>query len=137
MRIVLDTNVLVSGLMSPHGPPGRIVDLVVGGEITLILDDRILSEYREVLQRPRFHFRPADVDALLVFIRRESEIVVALPLGLALPDPGDVPFLEVAVAGDADALVTGNIRHFKEWTPSSLPLETPAELLERFVAASG
>jgi predicted nucleic acid-binding protein len=44
LRIVLDTNVLVSGLLSPHGPPGRIFDLLLGGKLTLVFDDRLLAE---------------------------------------------------------------------------------------------
>lgn len=52
MRIVLDTNVLVSGLLNPHGSPGRLLDHFLAGDITLLVDDRILAEYGEVLRRP-------------------------------------------------------------------------------------
>ena len=48
MKVVLDTNVLVSGLLNPYGPPGRIVQLAAAGELQLCLDARILAEYREV-----------------------------------------------------------------------------------------
>jgi len=113
LRIVLDTNVLVSGLLNPHGAPGRIVDLLTSGDLVLLHDDRIIAEYREVLARPRFGFGGADVSALLGFIEWSGEAVVARPLGVVLPDPDDLPFLEVAAAGEADALVSGNTRHFK------------------------
>ena len=112
MRIVLDTNVLVSGLLTPHGPPGRLVDLLLAGEVTLIYDDRILSEYHEVLERPRFDFDPGDVEDVLELFATEGEAVTAPPLAVELPDPDDLPFVEVATAGRADALVTGNRRHF-------------------------
>ena len=52
MRIVLDTNVLVSGMMRAGGPPGRIVDHLRSGELQIVLDDRILGEYADVLRRP-------------------------------------------------------------------------------------
>ena len=52
IRVVLDTNVLVSGLLSEHGPPGLIVDLVFAGELALVYDARLLAEYRDVLVRP-------------------------------------------------------------------------------------
>ena len=63
MRIVLDTNVLVSGLLSPHRPPGEIVRLVSGGLVSLCLDARIVAEYRDVLARPRFGFDQAALRA--------------------------------------------------------------------------
>lgn len=113
MRIVLDTNVLVSGLLNPHGPPGRVLDLVLSGTLTLLFDDRILSEYREVLARPRFGFNPVDVETVLAHLVSEGEAVLAAPIPFTLPDPDDLPFLEVALAGSADALVTGNASHFK------------------------
>ena len=113
MRIVLDTNVLVSGLLNPHGAPGRIVDLLAFGDLVVLYDDRIIAEYGQVLARPRFGFGGADVSALLGFIEWSGEAVVARPLDVVLPDPDDLPFLEVAVGGDANALVSGNTRHFK------------------------
>ena len=58
MRIVVDTNVLVSGLLSPHGPPGRMVDGIVAEELVVLFDDRILDEYRDVLGSPRFGSGP-------------------------------------------------------------------------------
>ncbi len=54
MKIVLDTNVLVSGLLTPFGPTGEIVRMVSAGELILAIDARILSEYQEVLHRPKF-----------------------------------------------------------------------------------
>ena len=113
MRVVVDTNVLVSGLLNPFGPPGRVIDLAVAGEIVVLYDDRILGEYRAVLRRPRFGFQTADVQALLEYLEREGEPVVARPSKLKLDDPDDLPFLEVAVAGAAAALVPGNARHFR------------------------
>ena len=56
MRIVLDTNVLVSGLLTPFGSSGEIVRMVFSGELILCIDARILSEYKEVLNRPKFKF---------------------------------------------------------------------------------
>jgi hypothetical protein len=61
MKIVLDTNVLVSGLLTPYGSSGKIVRMIFSGDLTLILDARILSEYRDVLVRPKFGFNKDDV----------------------------------------------------------------------------
>jgi putative PIN family toxin of toxin-antitoxin system len=112
VRVVFDTNVLVAGILNPHGPPGRLVDLVFAGDLTLLADDRIISEYDEVLRRSRFGFRSEDVAAVMAFIRRTAEVAPVPPLALTLPDPDDLPFLEVAVAGEAGLLITGNHAHF-------------------------
>jgi uncharacterized protein len=131
VRIVLDTNVLVSGLLSPHGAPGQVLDLLVAGEITLIFDDRILAEYREVARRPRFGFRVEDVSRVLDLIRATGEHVVGRPMAVTLPDGSDLPFLEVAAAGRADALVTGNARHFVPiGGHHSVPVLSPRALLD-------
>jgi putative PIN family toxin of toxin-antitoxin system len=113
LRIVLDTNVLVSGLLNPEGNPGRILDLFLAGEVTLLADDRILAEYRAVLRRPKFGLDAADVSDFLDLLEAESERVTATPIGSKLPDESDRAFVEVALAGGAESLVTGNVRHFR------------------------
>jgi uncharacterized protein len=133
VRIVLDTNVLVSGLLSPAGPPGRIVDLLTSAGAIVLHDDRILSECREVLARPRLGIAAAEAAAVLAVIEQEGELTIARPLAVELPDPDDLPFLEVAVAGRADMLVTGNERHFKPKRGRlSVPVGSPAEFLRRY-----
>jgi putative PIN family toxin of toxin-antitoxin system len=129
MRVVLDTNVLVSGVISPHGPPGRILDGLLAGTLTAVYDDRLMSEYREVLLRPTFGFTRKDVETLLDFIRLNGESVSAEVSAVALPDPDDLPFLEVAMSAGAEAIVTGNVKRFTPrhgrhrvaiWTPAQL-----------------
>jgi uncharacterized protein len=130
VRVVIDTNVLVSGVINPHGPPGRIVDAVLARTVTMLYDDRILGEYRIVLSRPRFKFAPADVNAFLDLIELKGEATMAGPLALELPDASDLPFFEVAASGRADALVTGNIKHFKVREISEYAhICTPAEFV--------
>ncbi len=130
MRIVLDTNVLVSGLLSPQGPPGRILDLVTSGDVVVLYDDRVLAEYRDVLARPRFRFAASQQAAVLDFIEAEGELVPSPPLDVKLSDPDDLPFLEVAAAGAADALVTGNQRHFAPADGThQVCVRTPAEFI--------
>jgi putative PIN family toxin of toxin-antitoxin system len=113
MRVVVDTNVLVSAFMNPDGTPRRIVDLLLVRAFVVLIDNRIVEEYREVLLRPSFAFDLSDVGLLLDFVEHAGEYVVAGHLDLLLPDPTDLPFLEVAAIGQADALITGNIRDFK------------------------
>jgi uncharacterized protein len=112
-RVVLDTNVLVSGLLRRHGSPSaRILDAAADGIVQVLLDERILEEYAEVLVRPRLGLDPAIVAMFLAQLQSGAEIVTAERLGLELPDPDDLMFLEVAASGAADYLVTGNGKHF-------------------------
>ncbi len=131
-RIVLDTNVLVSGLLNPFGAPGRILDMVLSDDLQLIIDDRILAEYREVLHRNEFGFHQSLVKTLLDYIDLTAEHVYPAPLGIPLRDPDDVMFLEVAIAGGAHALVTGNKRHYPREAVKDLRVVNPAELLADF-----
>ncbi len=112
MKIVLDTNVLVAGLLSPFGPCGEIVRMVSSGEVTLCFDALILSEYSEVLHRSKFGFDKEKVAALLDHIEHRGHTVASSPLHHSLPDPDDEPFLKIALAERAVCLVTGNASHF-------------------------
>jgi uncharacterized protein len=132
MNIVLDTNVLVSGLLSPFGPPGKIVRMVSSGEIRLLFDARILSEYRDVLQREKFRFDPKDVEVLLDFILKYGHMVSSSPLRNPLPDPDDEPFLEAALAGQAACLVTGNTSHYPGPGFQGVNILSPADFIRRY-----
>ena len=112
MKIVLDTNVLVAGLLSPFGPCGEIVRMVSSGEVTLCFDALILTEYNEVLCRPKFGFDRDRVAALIDHIEHRGHTVASSPLRHSLPDPDDEAFLKAAIAGKAECLVTGNASHF-------------------------
>ncbi|MBM3120748.1 MAG: putative toxin-antitoxin system toxin component, PIN family [Chloroflexi bacterium] len=137
MLVVCDTNVLVSGVLNPDGPPGRIVDLVTANLIQLAFDDRILHEYSAVLQRPRFGFRPAAVEALLAYVQLFGTRVTALPMDPSrCPDPKDLPFAEVAVSGSVDYLVTGNTAHYR-FLPNYTALVIPPAEFVRKLAEQG
>ena len=130
MKIVLDTNVLVSGLLAPFGPSGEIVRMASAGELILCLDARILSEYQEVLHRPKFKFDEDHISILLDFIKRYGQFVSSSPLNKRLPDPDDEPFLEVAIAGKVRCLITGNIVHYPPSFRERIPVFSPSEFLE-------
>lgn len=126
---VLDTNVLVSALLSPFGSPGRLWDLVLAREVRLAYDDRILVEYECVLKRAKFGFEKGRVEAMLaVFLFQESVSSTPWPFQ-PLPDPDDAAFLEVAHAASA-ILVTGNTRHFPEELCGGVVVRQPQEWLE-------
>jgi len=130
LRIVLDTNVLVSGLLAPFGPPGEIIRLCAAGEPRLCFDTRLLAEYREVLERPRFGFDTDDVETLLAQLEGVGDLVVAPPLSARLPDRDDEAFPEVAIASGADHLVTGNAKHFPRSHRSGVSVLSPRAFLD-------
>jgi len=129
MRIVLDTNVLVSSLLSPFGPPAQVVRMVTSGVLTLCLDARVLTEYEEVLGREKFQFDPDAVAALLDYVVFLGHTVASSPLPAPLPDPKDEAFLEIALAGGAEYLVTGNGSHFPETLCEGIRVVSPAGFL--------
>lgn len=131
MRIVLDTNVLVSGAINAFGAPGRIVDLVREGHLELVVDDRILAEYAEVLHRPKFkrYFRTADIRDILAFLNSHAHYVVSTVQIPDLPDPDDASFLEVALTA-AVPLITGNIRDFPSILRRKVRVYSPADFLK-------
>ena len=130
MKIVLDTNVIVSGLLSPFSAAGEIVRMVASGTLELCYDARIFCEYRNVLLRPRFHFDKVHVDYLLDQIKNWGYVVTSKPLAKRLPDPDDEPFLEVALAGEVQCLVTGNLKHYPGKKREGMSVVSPAEFLE-------
>lgn len=134
MILVVDTNVVVSALLSPRGAPGRVLDLVLGRALDLAVDDRILAEYRAVLTRPRFGFDAADVEALMTFLVATAVPAFARPLSTRLPDEADEAFPEVAIAARADALVTGNLRHYPVADRAGVLVMSPAEFIAQMRA---
>lgn len=132
MRIVLDTNVLVSGLLSPFGPPGDIVRLITTGTVRVCYDARILGEYRQVFLRPAFPFSQVQVESVLAQLEADGDLVTAEPLPEGLPDPDDEVFLAVALASQAYCLVTGNLRHYPASRRQGVRVVSPRNFLELY-----
>jgi putative PIN family toxin of toxin-antitoxin system len=132
-RAVFDTNVVVSGFLSPVGPPGRIVEWLRNGSVQAVVDDRIMAEYDEVLKRPQFGLPVSEVNLVLTAIRARSFWVEAAAVRLArdLPDPDDAPFLECALTGGVP-LVTSNLRHFPKSVAGDAIVITPTQCVARF-----
>jgi putative PIN family toxin of toxin-antitoxin system len=131
MIIVLNTNVLVSGLLSPFGPPARVVDHVVSNTLQVAYDDRIIDEYSEVLPRPEFGYNRRHIQDLIDHIKLNGTQVIADPIiSKDVPDPGDLPFAEVAVTTNVRFLVTGNISHYKFLEDSEVLVILPKEFIE-------
>lgn len=127
---VIDTNVLVSALLSGHDDAAtvRVIERMIGGDVIPVYSNTTMSEYREVLHRKKFRFTPELVDYLLSAIEKLGVLVEPSPSGVILPDMKDLPFYEVVIEKREDDayLVTGNLKHF----PAEPFIVTAREFLE-------
>jgi putative PIN family toxin of toxin-antitoxin system len=125
IKAVLDTNVLVSALLSPNGAPAKILAMIADKQIMLCIDSRILLEYEKVLSRDKFHFEPSDIAFLLNFFLQAANVIVPEPIKLDFSDKDDKKFYEAAKYAGA-YLITGNAKHF----PEEPFIQSPASFLE-------
>jgi len=119
---VLDTNVLVSALLSKKSVPAEILDEDTSGRIVPLFDDEILTEYEDVLHRKKFPFTARAIKDRGVYVE-------AGPVDAIQPDLDDVVFYVVVMekCKDGDAyLITGNQKHF----PKEPFIVTPKEMLD-------
>jgi putative PIN family toxin of toxin-antitoxin system len=131
IRAVIDTNVLVSGLLSPKGNEALIILAIHDGFVRPCFSAEVLTEYAEVLARPKFAFSPDEIAAVLAMLHDRGEIVVPHGPAPVLPDPKDAKFLHCAEAARAEHLVTGNKRHFPQALCGAVRVVNAGELLDR------
>ncbi len=112
MRVVLDTNILVSASLSSRGPSAAILELVLTGSVSLVLSRALFDEYEDVLNRPKFALPSARVAILLDGLSDLGEWVNPSERVSVSPDEDDNRVLECALSGGADVIVTGNSKHF-------------------------
>jgi len=129
---VLDTNVVISGLLAPHGPPGRLIDALLARKLIIVYDDRILHEYREILARAKFRFDAERVNAFLRIMAYQISVSAFPVKGLKASDPDDTMFLEVAAASEGKTLVTGNMKHYPSASRRTVRVLSPAEAWAEF-----
>ena len=113
IRVVIDTNVVVSANLTDEGLPAAIMDLAANGNILMCVSDAVLAEYREVLNRPRLKLTPERIAGALSVIRKTSlHVKPTQRVSVITADEPDNRLLECAEAAGADYLVTGNTKHF-------------------------
>ena len=112
MRIVFDTNIVVSAMLSPSGTAADALRLALHRHVQLCASEVILEEYEGVLRRPKFRRSPAVVAALLKAVRAVADLVEPRVQLSVSADEADNRFLECAEAAKADYIVTGNTQHF-------------------------
>lgn len=125
---VLDTNVLVSALLSKSAEStiSKLINAVIDKNLTPLYHPEIIEEYEEVLSRDKFHFLPEAREALINCINNTGVNSERIPYDAAMPDEDDRVFYEVTLSKDEAYLVTGNVKHF----PKAPIVVTPSEMLE-------
>ena len=136
IRVVLDTNVIVSTLLQPLGPPASVFLLVAGGVVQLCISGNVYAEYEEVIRRPRLARDEEVIAAMLQTVREKGFWVRPTETIRACSDADDDIFLECAHAASADYLVTGNLKHFPSSWASTLVV-TPRRFLDLQSAEAG
>ena len=128
---VIDTNVVVSSMLVRLSIPDRIISYVINGTVIPLLNQEILAEYKEVLERKDFGFDPADIASLINTFQNKAIRLERIATDMPFIDPDDAVFYEVVMAarnaGIEAFLITGNTRHF----PAEPFVITPREALER------
>lgn len=120
----------MAAFLRPHGPPARILRLILQGQVEVSVNEAILAEYLEVLVWPKFRLARKHVEAVLNQLRMTGYPAASYPWPLSLPDPDDLPFLEAAIASGAAALVTGNLRDFPPENCLGIRVVAPAEFID-------
>ena len=115
LRLVIDTNIVVSAALKPDGLQRTVLLLAITKPARLYVSEAVLAEYREVLARPELKIRKGLRHQILQLIRSHSHPVMPSRALQVAKDPDDNKFLECADAANADYLVTGNQRHFPKF----------------------
>ena len=125
---VIDTNVIVSALLSRHSNAAtvQVVRTISKDKLCPLYNEEIFEEYEEVLNRKKFRLPPDIVQSVLRNIRQAGMAAQRIESQEHLPDPKDIVFDEVAMSKDDAYLVTGNTKHF----PQKPIVVTPAEMVE-------
>jgi putative PIN family toxin of toxin-antitoxin system len=129
IRAVIDTNALVSALISPSGNEALLLLAVKQGLVRPCFSPAVLKEYSEVLARPKFAFSPDEITALIDLLQRQGDLLHPSPLSGISPDPKDDKFLACALTAQADFLVTGNKKDFPKGQLAATQVVSAGELL--------
>lgn len=133
LKVVVDTNVLVSALIQKSFPYRIVFDLFIEGKITVCVSEQLLQEYYEVLSRPKFSRFPEfyeRVQMLMVDIEEKTEIYHPTASIDLISDPDDNMILELAEECKAEFIITGNSNDFSLSQYKNTRIVSPREFWE-------
>ncbi len=115
-KVVIDTNILISALLSSRDDSAtvQVLNLLLAGQLIPVITEDIFQEYSDVLRRRKFGFPDDAVSMLLGEIQRRAVEVEPVHTDIELHDYKDRPFLEAMLYDDETILITGNMKHFPE-----------------------
>jgi putative PIN family toxin of toxin-antitoxin system len=135
LRVVLDTNVLISAVLF-GGKPRQILEKAIRGEIRLCISEPILDELKGVLQRPKFDYSPEMIQVILKELAGVSDFVNASKtMDVVLEDPEDNRILECAVEAEANYIVTGDSHLLKLSRYQNIEIVNAVAFLETLSSA--
>jgi putative PIN family toxin of toxin-antitoxin system len=138
MRAVVDTNILVRAVIKPYGTVGPVLLRLRHGEHTLLYAPSLLEELIDVLNRPRirekYWLTDQDIQTVLSLILLRGDVVKPKERITACRDPKDDKFLEVAVAGEADVIVSGDQDLLVLHPYAGIPILSPGAFLQMLEA---
>jgi len=114
LKVVIDTNIIVSALLSPRGLSAKLLNLVLEKKIIIVYDNNILLEYLDVLNRDKFKLDKELVNIIINFITKEEEYKTAEFQKIKFNDEDDKAFYELYKNEDVDFLITGNKKHLPD-----------------------
>ena len=135
LRVVVDTNVWISGLIVPQSAPGRVVEAVWRREIEPVLSWELVEEIADVLARPKLQKYEVPPDTLTALLQLVAPALPTVEMEVELRDPDDAPVVAAAIAGRAEIIVTGDRgllddEDLRSWLGvRGVELRTPADLL--------
>ncbi len=129
--MVLDTNVVVSGLLSDRGAPFHLLNLMATGAFLPCLSEVLLGEYRDVLGRSKLRLNARRVAQFLADLRGLAFVCRPAAALVRLPDPGDQKVLEAAFGAKAGLIVTGNLKDFPATSCAPVAVLSPRGFLDR------
>jgi len=137
MRIVLDTNVFISGIFFT-GPPYEILKAWRDGRVQLLVSPSVLDEYRRIGGELASKFRGVNLKAFLDLLTVQAEIVLAPTLPPVIhDDPSDDKFLEVAVAGKASYIISGDKHLLTLSEFKGIQILKPRDFAQRHLGSRG
>ena len=130
-KVILDTNIIVSALISPLGNPAKILSLFFNGEIQIYYNDDIMAEYEDVLSRPALKINPEKVGRFIEILRETGAFIKPITSDIHMVDESDRIFYDTAQESDA-IIITGNTRHY----PTEDFILTPHQFLNNYFPCS-